>query len=112
MKIVRKRTHSINNLEFKSANESITVKLTSENGPELSLENNTVVVFTDSSAYYNLLTDRCIVGDEIDLDTLKIMSNRVIQDDVSMVKYEDKKIYHVTIYNIYISDVYRFDRTV
>ena len=111
MKIVRKRTHGVGNLEFKSANEVITVKLASDNGPELTLEDDAIVVFTDSSTYYNLLTNRCIIGNDIDLDTLKIMSGDVIQDDVARVKYEDKTIHHVTVYSFYNSKVYKFDRS-
>lgn len=109
MKIIRKRTHSIN-LEFKSANETIDVKISTLYGPELTLEDNTVIVFTDSSVYYNLLTNGCISEDGIDVDAFKIMSTNIKQDDVANVKYEDKSIYHVTIYTIYDTEVYRFDR--
>ena len=109
MKIVRKRTHGIN-LDFKSANETIEVHVTTSFGPELSLENGTVLVFTDASLYYTLLTNGCITEKGIDLDTLKIMSTNIVDDDVSGVLYEEINIIHVTIYTINDSIVYRFDR--
>jgi len=109
MKIIRKRTHSIN-LDFKSANEIIEVQITTSHGPELTLENGTVLVFVDSSMYYNLLTNGCITEKGIDLDTLKIMSTSIVDDDVSGVKYEEKAIIHATVYTINNSIIYRFDR--
>ena len=109
MKITRKRTHSID-LEFKSVNETIMVKNSISNGPELTLSDNSVMVFTNSAAYYNLLTAGCITTTDVNLDAIKIMSSNVTKDDVSGVKYEDKRIIRVTVYQIYDSDLYKFDR--
>ena len=109
MKITKRRTHG-NKVEFKSVNETIRVGLSQYNGPELTLEDGSIIVFYTHAGYYTLLNEKCIRGEDVDLDVLKIISNKVAEDDVADEPYGvGQYINHVTFYTISTGDtVFRF----
>ena len=105
MKIVRKRTHTIS-IKAKSVNEKFTISIDPSFGPELVLANDTVVIFSSSVVYFNLIGDKVIDLDNIDLDALKIVSTEYIEDDIARCKFEARDITHAVVYTVYGYKVY------
>ncbi len=94
MKVVKKRVHCTP-IEFVSANNLLSLKLDYNNGPELELEDGSVLVFMDTSIYYNI-----IIGDvpnEVNVDVLKLKYFSK-SDDVANVVYEGRDIIEVEDY--------------
>ena len=105
MNITKRRTHG-NKVEFKSVNETIHVALNQYNGPELTLSDGSVVMFYTHAGYYTLLNEKCIRGEEFDLDVLKILSNKIVEDDVANEYYDfNQYINHVAVYTISTGDI-------
>lgn len=94
MKVIKKRIHCTP-INFSSANNLIDVKLNYDNGPELVLEDNSILIFMDPAIYYDVII--CNNSSDINVDVLKLkyFNN---SDDVADVVYENNEIIEIEEY--------------
>lgn len=99
---------------FKTANEIINVRIDENNGPELELSDNTIIIFESYSQYYSFISNK---GEKIYDTVTKVfdvekMNQLYLQkeDDVVDVIYRNNPIYRVGEYHIDGSPapIYRF----
>ena len=95
-------------IEFKSVNDIIDVKITDDDGPELILEDDSIVVFTNHATYFDLLIKGGIKDNMINISVLDLLFKHE-HDDAPEVYYDNKQIIEVTKYTCNNNDnIYRF----
>ena len=107
MNIVNKKTHC-GSANIKSANDLINMQLNFNNGPELLLDDNSILIFENVSDYYNSIMLGAIKDNEVNLDILELTYDK-ISDDVAEYLYEN--IYTIIEIEKYTDgkiNIYRF----
>lgn len=105
LNIINMRTHASENLEFNTVNEILHIIITEKNKPEIELEDNSILIFSDSLMYYNTILDQNNSG-KINMDILNL-KYRKQSDDVVGAKYRNMDIYEVEMYNHSSGYIYR-----
>ena len=96
-KVIKVNRSNSTAIEFNSANDIINVKIKESNGPELILEDDSIIVFSDSSIYFNMITDGIIHDNVICLSALNLRFTQE-HDDTPEIYYENREIIEVTKY--------------
>jgi hypothetical protein len=107
MKIIKRRVYCTP-IEFNTANNLIKVSTNYSNGPEITLEDNSIFIFNDSLIYYNIIIDSKFKKDTLDPDILELKYLTNKDDVLDDIVYNDKKVTEVHQYIYKGTNIYRF----
>lgn len=107
MRIVERKIHC-SALYFNSVNDTIKVSIDFTNGPQLKLDDNSILIFKDNTSYYSALSKNILTAKNFDEELLNKLSSSVEIDDVNDIFYEDGHIVEVAMYVLDSRVIYKF----